>query len=101
MHITPNWYADGQHILALGGGALIFGAQVVNFWRQNVAGQRITALHRAVTDNDKEILDELSTAQKSLDAVVATITSRERRKAPSSTPPPAWANGGLGRRASD
>lgn len=96
-----NWYADGEHALALGGGTLIFAAQALNFWRQNVAGQRIAALHRAVSANDTAILGELSNAQRSLDTVVSKITGGDRRRANPKAPPPIWANGGRGRRAGD
>lgn len=98
--MTPNWFADGQHILALGGGALLFATQCVNFWRANVTNQRVGVLHQLVQDNDAEILGELSSAQRALDNVITTISGRDRRKNPPG-PIPVWANGGRGRRASD
>ncbi len=99
--MTPNWFADGQHMLTLGGGTLIFVTQLVNFWRTTVMNQRVSALHHVITDNDKEILAELSVAQRSLNTVVDTITGGGRRRNPPGTPPPSWANGGRGRRSGD
>jgi len=102
VKVPANWFADGQHILTLAGGTLLFLGQALQFWRQTVGNQRVAALHRAVQHNDAEILGELSTAQKSLDKVVGVISGRsDRRLNPPNTPPPVWANGGLGRRATD
>lgn len=98
--MTPNWFADGQHILALGGGVLLLASQAAQFWRANVTSERVGALHTIVQANDKEILGELSAAQRSLDKVVSAMTGRDRRKNPPG-PPPVWANGGRGRRATD
>jgi len=82
MHPPPNWFADGQHILVLGGGVVIFAGQVVTFWRSNVTNQRVAVLQTSVAVNDCEILGELSKAQASLNKVIETLTTRpERRKA--------------------
>jgi hypothetical protein len=101
MNVPANWFQDGQHLLVLGGGVIIFAGQAVQFWRQNVGNERVRELHNIVQSNDKEILGELSAAQRSLDKVVTAIVGRvDRRKSPPGKPP-IWANGGAGRRAGD
>ena len=100
--VPANWFADGQHILTLATGTILVAGQAVQFWRQNVLNGRVLALHSFVQHNDKEILSEISTAQASLNKVVEAIVGRiDRRKSAPGAPIPTWANGGLGRRATD
>lgn len=96
--MIANWFADGQHVLQLAGGAIFVAGQALTLWRTFVIGRRQEVLHTLVHANDDLILSELSTAQKSLERVVATVAG-DRRKI--CAPPPVWANGGLGRRATD
>ncbi len=99
--MTPNWFADGQHILVLAGGAVAIVGQGLTIWRTLVIGQRQTELHNIVQANDKEILGELSAAQRSIDKVVSAFTGRDRRRNSPGSTIPVWANGGRGRRVDD
>ena len=69
-----NWFADIEHIEILAGGAITLGLNAATLWRSVVLGQRQAVLRRMVEANDGVILTELSTAQKSLDTVVAALS---------------------------